>query len=46
VDNYLTGLNSFIATGEYDEAICELDKAVFVLKHIEDKYAFNLVNIF
>ena len=42
----LTALNSFIETKEYAEAISELDKCVFVLKHIEDKYAFNLQNVF
>ena len=42
----LTALNSFIETTEYAEAISELDKCVFVLKHIEDKYAFNLQNVF
>ena len=42
----LTALNSFIETKEYAEAISELDKCVFILKHIEDKYAFNLQNVF
>lgn len=46
VETDLTSLNSFIETNEYSEAISELDKAVFVLKHIEDKYAFDLENIF
>ena len=46
VETDLTALNSFIETKEYAEAISELDKCVFVLKHIEDKYAFNLQNVF
>lgn len=46
VETDLTSLNSFIETNEYSEAIAELDKAIFVLKHIEDKYAFDLENIF
>lgn len=46
VENNLTGINSFIEMNEYAEAVSELDKGVFVLKHIEDKYAFNLENIF
>lgn len=46
VETDLTALNSFIETKEYEEAISELDKCVFVLKHIEDKYAFNLQNVF
>ncbi len=46
VETNLTSLRSFIETNKYSEAISELDKSVFVLKHIEDKYAFNLENIF
>lgn len=39
-------MNSFIETEEYADAIGELDKSIFVLKHIQDKYDFNLENIF
>lgn len=46
VETNLTSLNSFLEMQEYADAISELDKSVFVLKHIEDKYAFNLENIF
>lgn len=46
VENNLTGISSFIEMEEYAEAISELDKGVFVLKHIEDKYGFSLENIF
>lgn len=46
VETNLTGANSFLKTGEYIEAISELDKSNFILKHIEEKYAFNLENIF
>ena len=46
VETNLTALKSFIETNEYSEAISELDKAVFLLEHIEDKYAFNLQNVF
>jgi len=46
VETDIVSLTSFIETEEYNEAISELDKAVFMLKHIEDKYAFNLQNIF
>ena len=46
VENNLTGISSFIEMEEYAEAISELDKGVFVLKHIKDKYAFSLENIF
>lgn len=46
VETNITALKSFIITNEYAEAVSELDKSVFVLKHIEDKYAFNLQNVF
>ena len=46
VENNLTGISSFIEMKESAEAISELDKGVFVLKHIQDKYAFSLENIF
>ena len=46
VENNLTALNSFVQTKEYADAIKELDESVFVLRHIQEKYAFNLKNIF
>lgn len=46
VETNLVALNGFIESNEYSDAISELDKSVFVLKHIEDKYAFNLENVF
>lgn len=46
VETNLTGITSFIETEEFADAISELDKSNFILKHIEDKYAFNLENIF
>ena len=46
VETSLTGLSGFIETEEYAEATSELDKSNFILKHIEEKYAFNLENIF
>ena len=46
VENNLTALDSFAETKEYSDAIKELDESVFVLKHIQEKYAFNLKNIF
>lgn len=45
VETNMTVLKSFIETKEYKEAINELDKSVFELKHIQDKYAFNLENV-
>ena len=46
VEDNLTGLSSLVKTNEYPDAIKELDKCVFILKHIEEKYAFNLENVF
>lgn len=46
VKTNLTELKSHTETEEYEEAICDLDKSVFVLNHIEEKSEFNLKNIF
>ena len=46
VENDIIGLKSFVETSEYPEAISELDKSTFMLKHIEEKYKFSLENIF
>ena len=46
VETELAAIKSYMETKDYEESISELDKSVFILKHIEDKYAFNLKNIF
>lgn len=46
VETNLTSLKSYIETNSFSEAVDELDKCAFVLKHIKDKYMFNLQNIF
>lgn len=46
VETNLTSVKSFIETKSFTEAVAELDRCVFVMNHIEDKYAFNLQNIF
>ena len=46
VEDNLTGIRSFMKTKEWAQAIGELDKGAFILRHIEEKYAFNLENIF
>lgn len=46
VETNLVSMKSLIETGQYEESTNELDKNIFVLKHIEDKYSFNLKNIF
>ena len=37
---------SFIETASYEDAFSELEKTIFVLKHINDKYSIKLENIF
>lgn len=46
VETDFTACKSFTKTGNYDLAISELEKTIFVLEHITDKYSFNLQNIF
>ena len=43
--NYVAG-KSLIETEKYEEAISEIEKTIFVMQHINDKYAVNLENIF
>lgn len=42
----MVALKGSIDVKEYEMAVSELDKSVYVLQHIEDKYKFELVNIF
>ena len=46
VETNLTGLKGEIEAGEYGDAMSQLDQSDFLLEHIEDKYKFNLQNIF
>ena len=46
VETNLTALKSYSDTNEFSNSISELDKSIFLLNHIQDKYAFNLQNIF
>ncbi len=46
VETELIGIKSDLETEDYEELIIGIDKSVFILKHIEDKYAFNLQNVF
>lgn len=46
VETAFTVCKSFVESESYELAISELDKTVFVLEHIADKYSFNLENIF
>lgn len=42
----LVALKGFIEVKDYNTAVNELNKSIFVLEHIADKYDFTLVNIF
>ena len=46
VETELIGIKSDLETEDYEELMIGIDKSVFILKHFEDKYAFNLQNIF
>ncbi len=43
--NFVAG-KSFIESAKYEDAISELEKTIFILQHINDKYSVNLENIF
>ena len=43
--NYVAG-KSFIENAKYEDAISEVEKTIYVLQHINDKYSVNLENIF
>ena len=43
--NFVSG-KSFIESAKYEDAISELEKTIFILQHINDKYSANLENIF
>lgn len=46
VETDMSGLNGYIQVEEDKEAVSELDRTVYVLKHIQNKNVFNLENIF
>ena len=46
VETNLVGVKSYAETQEATEAVSELDKSIFVLKHIQDKDKLELKNIF
>lgn len=46
VETSFTASRSLVQLHEYKLAMIELDKIVFILNHINDKYSFSLENIF
>ncbi len=46
VSTNLENTKTYIQLKEYDNAIKEVNEGIYILNHIEDKYSFNLQNIF
>ena len=46
VSRNLENIKTYIKLKEFDNAIKEINEAIYILNHIEDKYSFNLQNIF
>lgn len=46
VSKNLENTKTYIKLKEYDNAIKEVNEGIYILNHIEDKYSFNLQNIF
>ena len=46
IETEFTALKSDSETTDYQQLVESIDKSIFLLKHIEDRYAFNLENIF
>lgn len=46
VDTAIVTMKAFLETEDFSSATAELDEGKFVLEHIQEKYAFNLKNVF
>ena len=46
VDTAIIILSADLETNHYEEAISKIEESKFVLKHIQEKYAFSLQNVF
>ncbi len=46
VETDIVGINSSIETNDYEQVLSKIDESKFILRHIEDKYAFTLENVF
>lgn len=46
VESEIVSLKGNIEVYEYGEVVSQIEKTKFILKHIEEKYKFNLQNIF
>ena len=46
VETELTDLRAQISVKQYEEAVSNLDKSIFILNHIKEKFRLNFKNIF
>ena len=46
VSRILENIKTYLDLKEYDNATKEINEGIYILNHIEDKYSFNLQNIF
>lgn len=46
VETELTSLKANIEVEEYEEGVSELEKSIFILNHIKEKFKFDIKNIF
>lgn len=46
VETELTSLKANIEIGEYEQSVSDLDKTVFILNHIKNKFTLEIRNIF
>lgn len=46
VETNLVALEGYIEVSDYNMGINELNKSIFILEHIAEKYDFSIVNVF
>lgn len=46
VETELTSLKANIQVEEYEQGVSDLDKSIFILNHIKEKFRFEIKNIF
>ena len=46
VETDITSVKSFVELEDYEMAANEIDKSIFVIQHINDKYKLSIENIF
>ncbi len=46
IETTFVACKSFIEQKDYNMAVNEIDKTIYALSHVKDKYAFSLINVF